>query len=179
MKTFSPKVQAMIFILAGVVLISCNNKSRTDETKEEVSTISGDSTQAEGASVQIKVRNKHPYGSYLSDGSGRSLYLFKKDSKLHQGDIQSTCYDECAEAWPPLLAGNAKIKAGAKVDTTLLETIERDDESLQVTYNGYPLYYSVDDKKPGDVMGQDKKEYGAEWYLVKPNGKEVADIEEK
>ena len=44
---------------------------------------------------------------------------------------------------------------------------------MQVTYNGWPLYYFIKDKAPGDTMGQDVKGFGAEWYLVMPSGKEV------
>ncbi|HET7369745.1 MAG TPA: hypothetical protein VFK45_02780 [Gammaproteobacteria bacterium] len=41
---------------------------------------------------------------------------------------------------------------------------------MQVTYNGWPLYYYAGDKKPGDTRGQDKKGFGAEWYLISPEG---------
>ncbi len=44
--------------------------------------------------------------------------------------------------------------------------IEREDDgTYQVTYNGMPLYYYIDDKAPGDVTGQGK---GEVWYVVAP-----------
>ena len=37
--------------------------------------------------------------------------------------------------------------------TGTLATITRDDGSLQVTYNGLPLYFFQGDKAPGDLNG--------------------------
>lgn len=129
---------------------------------------------AQEYSTQITVRQQDPYGSYLADDEGKSLYLFLKDSSE-----TSTCYGQCAVAWPPLLTKGKNIKSGEGIKSSLLGTSKRKDGSLQVTYNGHPLYYYAEDQNAGDVKGQDKKEYGAEWYLVKPNGEKMGDVEEK
>jgi predicted lipoprotein with Yx(FWY)xxD motif len=76
-------------------------------------------------------------GTFLVDDAGNTLYLFVPDS---QGD--STCYDACAGNWPPL---TGDVSAGAGVDATLLGTTARTDGTVQVTYNGWPLYYFVAD----------------------------------
>jgi predicted lipoprotein with Yx(FWY)xxD motif len=47
--------------------------------------------------------------------------------------------------------------------TGKLATITRDDGSLQVTYNGLPLYFFKNDKAPGDANG-----VYAGWVAVKP-----------
>lgn len=122
--------------------------------------------------MKIAVNQQQPYGSYLTDGNGMSLYLFLKDS-----NGQSTCYSQCAQAWPPVLTKNKQVKSGKNVKSSMLGTIKRKDGSLQVTYNGHPLYYYEDDNSAGDVEGQDKMEYGAEWYLVKPSGEKMGDVE--
>ena len=59
----------------------------------------------------------------------------------------------------------------------MLGTVERRDGSLQVTYNGWPLYYFVKDGKPGDTIGQDMEGFGGEWYLVSPDGDHVEHAE--
>ena len=105
---------------------------------------------------------KHPeYGTYLVDGQGRALYLYTRDSKDNP-----TCYDQCAQTWPPLLVRD-KAVAGQGVAPNLLGTVRRKDGGLQVTYNGWPLYYYARDQKPGDTNGQG---VGGVWFLVSPYG---------
>jgi predicted lipoprotein with Yx(FWY)xxD motif len=42
---------------------------------------------------------------------------------------------------------------------------------MQVTYGGWPMYYFVQDRGPGEAMGrQDKHGFGGEWHLVAPAG---------
>lgn len=117
--------------------------------------------------AKVQVSQKEPFGQYLTDAEGRSLYLFEADS-----ENTSTCYDKCAEAWPPLLAESTP-GAGEQIDESMLSTTERKDGSSQVTYNGWPLYYFVKDEAPGDTKGQDVEGFGAEWYLVSPEGEKV------
>lgn len=113
----------------------------------------------------VATAEQQPYGTYLVDAAGMSLYLFMADDKAEG----STCYDACAKAWPPLLTdGEPMVDGMAKAE--LLGTIQRKNGATQVTYNGWPLYYFVKDDEPGDAMGQDIKGFGAEWYLVTPQG---------
>jgi predicted lipoprotein with Yx(FWY)xxD motif len=117
--------------------------------------------------AKVAVSQKEPVGEYLTDAEGRSLYLFEADS-----ENTSTCHDDCAAAWPPLLTEGAPT-GDDKVDASMLSTIEREDGSTQVTYNGWPLYYFVKDQAPGDTEGQDVEGFGAEWYLVSPEGEKA------
>lgn len=126
--------------------------------------------QDAGKQVQrIDVQDKAPYGSYLTDADGRALYMFMADDR----GKQSNCYDACAQAWPPALAGKDQVELGQKLDRSMLGTITRKDGSKQLTYGGWPLYYFVKDTGPGEVKGQDVKGFGAEWYLVAPDGKKI------
>ncbi|QEA38089.1 hypothetical protein FGL86_02730 [Pistricoccus aurantiacus] len=115
-----------------------------------------------------KVREQGEYGRYLTDQKGLSLYMFAKDS---QGG-QSTCDQTCAIAWPPY-ASVQPPQPGEGVDAELLGTIERQDGSQQVTYNGWPLYYFSGDKNPGDALGQNVMHLGAGWYLLSPQGEKI------
>jgi predicted lipoprotein with Yx(FWY)xxD motif len=53
------------------------------------------------------------------------------------------------------------------VTGSLVGTIQRKDGSMQVTYQGLPLYYFASDQKPGDVMGQG---VGNVWYVIGADG---------
>jgi predicted lipoprotein with Yx(FWY)xxD motif len=107
------------------------------------------------------------YGRILTDGPGRTLYLFTRDSTGH-----SRCYGQCAKAWPPLLA-RAKPDAGRGAHASLVGTARRRGGSVQVTYRGHPLYYYVGDRRPGQVLCQNVVEYGGTWLVVDPAGRAV------
>jgi predicted lipoprotein with Yx(FWY)xxD motif len=49
----------------------------------------------------------------------------------------------------------------------------RSDGTEQVTYKGHPLYFYDDDKDSGDAYGEGSKQFGASWYVLKPNGSKV------
>lgn len=117
---------------------------------------------AMGATVAVS--ENEVYGQYLVDSEGMSLYLFTNDT-----EDTSNCYDDCATAWPPLLTEGDPV-AGEGVDESLLGTTERDDGSMQVTYNGWPLYYFAQDQAAGDTEGQG---VGDVWYLLTPAGEGI------
>ncbi len=106
-------------------------------------------------------------GRILVNSSGRTLYLFKKDTGR-----KSTCYGQCAEFWPPLKAGG-KPTAGSGARASKLGTTKRRDGTRQVTYNGHPLYRFAQDTRRGDTNGEGIKAFGARWYAVSPAGTQV------
>lgn len=106
-------------------------------------------------------------GRFLTDGSGRTLYLWAADSSN-----ESTCADACAGAWPPLtVTGTPTASGGASAAD--IGTITRGDGRKQVTYNGHALYYFVGDTSAGQTGGQGSDAYGAEWWLVAPSGSKI------
>lgn len=119
--------------------------------------------------AKLQTMTKEPHGKFLTDGEGRAVYLFEKD----KGAKGSTCSDACAKAWPPVLAGGNPAELAPALDKNKLGTIERPDGARQLTYGGWPLYYFVKDQAKGDTKGQDVKGFGAEWYLIGPDGKKV------
>ena len=128
----------------------------------------GAAAQTTGA-AKVTVEQSEQYDAYLADADGRALYLFTADK---QGSGESACYDACAEAWPPMLV-DREPQAGEQVDASLLDTIKREGGESQATYNGWPLYYYVQDQGPGEATGQDVHGFGGEWYLVTPAGEQV------
>jgi predicted lipoprotein with Yx(FWY)xxD motif len=117
-------------------------------------------------------------GPVFADSRGLTLYKWQlKD--LRNGDLgdrkdaASTCTDElqtvntglmspypgglelpdldtrptCAAVWPPVLASEDSEPVGKWT------IIEREDGSTQWAYDGFPLYTSVLDSQPGNVLG--------------------------
>jgi predicted lipoprotein with Yx(FWY)xxD motif len=118
------------------------------------------------ATTTIALRNS-AVGPILVDGSGRTLYLFEAD----RADT-STCNGDCASVWPPFIAHGTPM-AGAGINPSLLTTTTRNDGSLEVVYNGHPLYYFVSDKQAGDITGEAISSFGAEWYVLSAAGSKV------
>lgn len=113
----------------------------------------------------VQVSNLGDFGLILVDGEGFSLYVFTSGAEYHSSGPCSG--EECLEEWTPVLTGGGPL-AGQGVDPNLLGTITRADGTIQVTYNGWPLYRLFPtDKTPGDVTGQADDN---EWYLISPSG---------
>ena len=85
-----------------------------------------------------------------------TLYVFDRDIT---GSGKSMCNDNCAKNWPPLFAPSNAQPIGA------WNAITRDDGSKQWAYQGKPLYYWVQDSKPGDTSGDG---VGGAWHVAKP-----------
>jgi predicted lipoprotein with Yx(FWY)xxD motif len=124
------------------------------------------SAPAGAASVLVRARSG-PLGTFLTDGSGKTLYMFASDTAT-----KSTCSGACLTYWPPLnAAGGAKAGSGAKASE--LGTITGTNGAKQVSYGGHPLYYYAGDRKPGDTSGQDTNGFGAKWWVLAPSGKPI------
>jgi predicted lipoprotein with Yx(FWY)xxD motif len=106
----------------------------------------------------------------LVAGNGFTLYMFVPDKKSGV----STCYNACATAWPPLLlTGTDAPVYGPGVNPSLLGTTKRTDGTVQVTYNGWPLYLWVSDSEPGQATGQGINNNGGLWYVLNTAGQVV------
>lgn len=100
-------------------------------------------------------------GGFLVDANGLTLYLLASDPSG-----TSTCSGGCANNWPPLTVTGQPV-TGAGVDASLLGTTTRADGSIQVTYNGHPLYYYKNDHAASDENGQG---VGGVWFVVTATG---------
>jgi predicted lipoprotein with Yx(FWY)xxD motif len=124
------------------------------------------SAAASAAAAAVKTGTS-ARGAILTDATGRALYLFEKDT-----GGKSACYGACAQGWPPLLTTGTPA-AGAGATASLVGTVKRTDGTVQVTYAGHPLYYFVQDTKPGDITGEGVQAFGAGWDLISPAGKKI------
>jgi predicted lipoprotein with Yx(FWY)xxD motif/cytochrome c5 len=124
---------------------------------------------AQSVDPTVRVAEHSELGEILVDGEGYSLYVFTRDE-----DGRSTCVDQCADSWPPILI-DGQVGFGEAVDLGLLGTTERDGEAAQLTFAGQPLYRFAEDEEPGDVNGHGVDEA---WFLVRPGGEAVKAVEQ-
>jgi len=97
----------------------------------------------------------------VAGSNGMTVYTFTSDTA---GSGKSACSGGCLTKWPALtVAAGATPTAGSGVSGALGTITRADDGSLQVTYNGLPLYFFQNDKAPGDTNGSYPN-----WNLVKP-----------
>ncbi len=170
----------MTMAVSPVVVAGCGASSTspsTSSTTQRTSTTTTSNTTAAtttssaGATTpvyEVGTGTVKGLGKVLVDGQGMTLYLFVPDKQSGT----STCYGECAEAWPPLLlpTGVTAPLAGSGVQSSLLGTTHRTDGTVQVTYNKWPLYLYVTDAEPGQATGQGVNNLGGLWYVLSPDG---------
>lgn len=140
------------------------------EATTEAATEAATGVPVTGATT-VSVSESADFGPILVDGEGMSLYVFLADTQ-NGGTSACGADDGCVTEWPPLGSEGAPA-AGEGLDGALLGTITRDDGTMQVTYNGWPLYHYAGDAAPGDTNGQALNEFGGVWYLVSPAGEAI------
>lgn len=122
---------------------------------------SPDGSAATGEAVVAA--GESPLGIILVDSEGRTLYMFKPDSAG-----RPTCYDACAENWPPLLTEDEPT-AGNGI-AAAIATVDRTDGGKQVKIGSWPLYYFAGDTEPGQTNGQGQ---GGNWFVVGRDGNPI------
>jgi predicted lipoprotein with Yx(FWY)xxD motif len=122
-------------------------------------------TRARRRGITIRAIDSQ-FGTILGGRRGQAVYVFDKESSS-----ASECYGDCARAWPPVLTKGRPV-AGKGVRKRLLGTTRRRNGKRQVTYDGRPLYYYVDDE-PGVVLCHNVLEFGGLWLVVRPDGTPV------
>jgi predicted lipoprotein with Yx(FWY)xxD motif len=91
-------------------------------------------------------------GEFLVGPTGMTLYVNSQDT-ANQSSVTGTELTN----WPPLTVANSSVVlSGPASAAGVLNTFARSDGTLQVTYNGMPLYYFGGDSVTGDTTGQGK-----------------------
>lgn len=112
------------------------------------------------APATVYAQNSAEHGIILVGTNGFTLYTFANDETG-----VSNCVDNCAANWPPLTVETAESLVTAINIPGIFTTFERADGTLQVAYNGMPLYYWVNDVARGDTTGHN---VGDVWFVAKP-----------
>lgn len=109
-------------------------------------TVAVTTAAAVGTTTPPAVIAESTSGKIWVNALGMSLYTFDKDLVVGK----SMCNGECATEWPPLPVADNAVASG---DWTI---VTRDDGSRMWAFKGHPLYTFLDDKKAGDVTGDNK-----------------------
>ncbi len=115
--------------------------------------------------VAVNVAEVEGLGDVLTTEDGRTLYLFTQDGTAPS---TTTCLDECARNWPPLMATGGVRVTGA--EQKLIGTLMRPGGGTQVTVGGWPVYTFAQDTAPGQAKGQGVQ---GVWFAVTPEGKKA------
>ncbi len=102
-------------------------------------------------------------GAALVDSAGMTLYGFTEDV-----DGVPSCYEACAEAWPPVIVDELP----ADLDPAVFSVAERDDGTSQLVAGKWPLYRFAGDAAAGDINGQGS---GGVWFVATPDGSLITD----
>lgn len=127
----------------GLVAAACSSGGGYSSTP---TTPAAAATNAGAASQPVKLVTDAKYGEVLETASGMPLYTYNKDTAG-----KSNCTGGCLSEWPALAASGSAAPAVVGATGTF-SLITRGDGTMQVAYNGLPLYTFVDDK-PGQVTG--------------------------
>jgi predicted lipoprotein with Yx(FWY)xxD motif len=147
---------ALAAVAATLVIAGCGGGGSSSS-----SSAAGGGSGTEGTIGSTEIEG---LGSVLVDAEGMTVYDFTVDEGM-----KSNCYGGCEAAWPPVTT-TGKPTAGAGAMASALGTTKRKDGTLQVTYNGHPLYTFTGDEGPGEANGN---EVEGTWFVLDEAGAEV------
>jgi predicted lipoprotein with Yx(FWY)xxD motif len=118
------------------------------------------------AVANVKLATSPTLGSYLTDASGNTLYIFARDI-----DGANACTSPtCMPLWPVYYEANVKVPQGLNAADFATKTTA--DGRPQTTYKGWPLYYYAPSangvytrEAPGQTGGNG---VGTVWHVLNP-----------
>ena len=120
------------------------------------------------ATVTLNTATKSPFGTYVTDGSGRAVYILEG---TRGGSGINRCSGMCLNVWPPMPAPPLPT-GGSGISPPGVRTTSG-YRGTQMSYSGWPLYYYHHDAAPGDTTGQGVRDQWGTWYLLAPSGEPI------
>lgn len=156
------RVTAAFFLLAALALLvaGCGGGSSSSTTT------SGETSASGGGETTVSTGEVPGLGMVLVDSEGLTVYEFAKDK-----GSTSSCYGACEQGWPPVIAEGKPSGEGAMASQ--LGTTKRKDGSMQVTFEGRPLYTYAGDSEPGEANGNESTAFGGKWSAMDEAGEAV------
>ncbi|MDD1664848.1 MAG: hypothetical protein LUQ32_05795 [Methanomicrobiales archaeon] len=108
----------------------------------------------------LMIASRPKTGAYLTDGSGRGLYVFTTDTTG-----RSSCAGTCLRNWPAFSVDT--VAAPSVVKASDFTPVTRTDGVKQLAYMGRPLYYYSADRDAGDLSGHG---FNNVWFAANVTG---------
>jgi predicted lipoprotein with Yx(FWY)xxD motif len=159
---------ALLGVVAALVIAGCGGGGSSTSKAESSGMGGGEGSTVKaatgGSGGTIGTTEIEGLGTVLVDSEGLTVYEYTPDS-----GTTSNCYGGCAKIWPPVIA-KGKPTAGEGAMASALGTTKRKDGTLQVTYDGHPLYTFAEDSAPSEANGQ---EVEGTWFALNESGAAV------
>ena len=97
-------------------------------------------------------------GVVLADLKGMTLYRFTKESSR-----KIACLGACLKTWTPLRMKPGTAPRLPPLIKGKLGRVTRPDGTLQLTFDGWPLYTFAGDRQPSDTLGNGRN---GEWFAI-------------
>jgi len=149
--------RTVLIVALAMVVAACGEEPGAEPGADDGTTTTTTSDDTGGVQVADS-----DLGQILVDADGLTLYVFLADSAG-----ESTCYDQCADLWPP---ASADLAIDSELDTSMFGSVTREDGGDQLTVNGMPLYTYTPDTAPGDTLGQGFNDL---WFVVDADGQMI------
>lgn len=140
---------SVVFVVLTLILAVSTGYLATHPTKQVQTVVSSITQTVKTPYYSVEIGYKPSIGFYLTNSTGFTLYIFKKDVPYNG---TSACYGACAKLWPPFYVSNLSLPPG--LNSSMFGVITRVNGTKQTTYMGYPLYYYAPDTSPGDTNGE-------------------------
>lgn len=173
---FSPMRALPVLVALVLMLAACSSTGGSTSASASASassaSASADASESEEASESADSGDEYTLevtdsdlGEILVDQDGMTVYRFVPDT-----EGASTCTGGCLENWPAVAVDDGETVAAGDGVTAEVDTITRDDGTVQATVNGFPVYYFANDAAAGDTNGQG---VGGNWYVVGADGEMI------
>jgi predicted lipoprotein with Yx(FWY)xxD motif len=115
--------------------------------------------------VQLWAVQSGPLGTVTTDGNGRIVYQFDKDST--QPPASACVAADCLQSWEPILMPQQGV-SGLGVDESKVGTTVRPDGSKQITLYGHPIY--LHKGETGGLANTGANGADGVWWAINPYG---------
>lgn len=124
--------------------------AKTSAAPSTTTTTGTPTSVAPAAGADLTAVTVPKLGKLVTDQNGLTVYRLDTDPTAPP---RSTCLDDCAKLWPPVLLPASGSVRVVGIDSALLGKLTRPDRAVQLTLAGHPLYRFTGDAAPGDTLG--------------------------